>query len=366
MSASPFEHPFLSGLLGDADVAAFFSVEADCRAMVAFEIALAQAQGGAGMIPAEAARSIAAALAGFSPDVDALAAGTGRDGVVVPELVRQLRKAVGRDAAAFVHVGATSQDVVDTSLSLRLKPALAILDTRLAAVAEALQALEDRDGDIEVMAHTRMQAAIPVPASRKIRSWRDPLVRHRARLDVVSAGVAILHFGGAAGTLEKLGDRASDVAQRLAEALGLKPVDHARHSERDGIAELASWLSLVTGSLGKMGQDIALAAQSEVGEIRLSGGGGSSAMPHKVNPVAAETLVTLARFNATLLAGMHQSLVHENERSGAAWTLEWMILPQMITACAAALRHAQALVGQIAIRPLKSGADEAAAKDGRS
>jgi 3-carboxy-cis,cis-muconate cycloisomerase len=132
------------------------------------------------------------------------------------------------------------------------------------------------------------------------------------------------------------------------------------------MAALAAWLSLVTGSLGKMGQDVALAAQSELGEIRLAGGGGSSAMPHKVNPVGAEALVTLARFNATLLAGMHQSLVHENERSGAAWTLEWMLLPQMLMACAAALRHAQALVGQVAFRPFEGAAAPAAAKDGRS
>jgi 3-carboxy-cis,cis-muconate cycloisomerase len=352
MSVSPFEHPYLSGLLGDADIAALFSVEADCRAMIGFEIALAKAQGRAGVIPEEAAETIAVALGGFSPDVDALRTGFSRDGVVVPELVRQLRNAVAGDAAAFVHFGATSQDVIDTGLALRLKPALAILDARLASVAKTLETLEDRDGAFEVMAHTRMQAAIPVPAARKMRSWRDPLLRHRVRLEAIAADIGVVHFGGAAGTLERLGDKADDVIERLAGLLGLTPVDHARHSERDGIASLASWLSLVTGSLGKMGQDIALGAQSEVGEIRLASGGGSSAMPHKVNPVGAETLVTLARFNATLVAGLHQSLVHENERSGAAWTLEWMLLPQMISACGASLRVAETLVGQISFRAL--------------
>ena len=106
----------------------------------------------------------------------------------------------------------------------------------------------------------------------------------------------------------------------------------------------------MTGSLGKFGQDVALLAQSEVGEIRLASGGGSSAMPHKVNPVGAEVLVTLARFNATLLSGMHQALVHENERSGAAWTLEWMLLPQMMAATGAALATAQRLLPDIAFR----------------
>lgn len=363
MSASPFDHPFLSGLLGDADVAEFMTAEADWRAMLRFETALARAEAAAGVIPSAAADRIVAALAAFEPDIAALNTGVGRDGVVIPDFVRQLRAAVGGEAAGFVHVGATSQDVIDTSLALRLKPVLAILDRRLEAVAGALDVLEARDGAIEVMGHTRMQAAIPVPAARKIASWRDPLARHRARLAEVSAGVAILHFGGAAGTLEKLGDAAGAVTRHLADLLELSPVERPRHSERDDIAALASWLSLVTGSLGKMGQDVALAAQSEVGEIRLSGGGGSSAMPHKVNPVGAEALVTLARFNATLLAGMHQSLVHENERSGAAWTLEWMLLPQMLMATAAALRHAQALVGQVAFRPAKGRTEQAAAKD---
>lgn len=355
MSVSPFEHPHLGDLLGDADVSAFFSADAERSAMLRFEVALAVAEAQAGVIPAEAAAAIASALSTFEPDTEALRRGTARDGVVVPELVRQIRGAVGGDAAAYVHYGATSQDVVDTALALRLMPVLAILDDRLAAVIAELDALRERDGAVDVMAHTRMQAAIPVTAARKIRSWRAPLERHHARLATVRYTVCVLSFGGAAGTLEKLGDKAGPVIALLATGLGLDAVAHARHSERDGVAELASWLSLVTGSLGKMGQDVALAAQSEVGEIRLASGGGSSAMPHKVNPVGAETLVALARFNATLVSGLHQSLVHENERSGAAWTLEWMLLPQMVVACAAALRTAQTLVAQLSFQSRPDG-----------
>ena len=131
----------------------------------------------------------------------------------------------------------------------------------------------------------------------------------------------------------------------LAQHLGL--ADHQQwQSQRTTIADLAHILSLISGSLGKFGQDIALLAQAG-DEIELSGGGSSSAMPHKHNPVAAEALVALARFNAVQLSGIHQSMVHEQERSGAAWTLEWMILPQMVIACGASLRLASTLVGQI-------------------
>ncbi len=347
MSVAPFDHPVLSGLLGDEEAAAFFALSAELIAMIAFETALAEAQAEAGVIPRDAAGAIAKALGAFAPDVAALREATARDGVVVPDLVRQMREAVGGAHAAHVHFGATSQDVIDTALSLRLVGVLDLIAARLDAVIVALGSLHERDGTVATMAHTRMQAAIPVTAARKIESWLAPLERHRERLDAVRDEVAILHFGGAAGTLEKLGDKSEAVAAQLGERLGLRVPHGIRHSERDGIVALASFLSMLTGSLGKFGQDVALMAQSEVGEIRLSSGGGSSAMPHKINPVAAETLVTLARFNATLVSGMHHALIHENERSGAAWTLEWMLLPQMVVATACALRTALGLAGGV-------------------
>ena len=351
MSASPFDHPFLSGLLGDADISAHFSAEADIAAMVQFEIALARAEANEGVIGAEAADGVARGLANFQPDLAALRDGVARDGVVIPALVKAMRQAVGTPHGDKVHFGATSQDAIDTSLALRLSDVLAVLEDRLRAVVAALQSLETAQGGFEVMAHTRMQAAIPVTAARKIVSWRLPLERHIERLEAVRHDVLVLTLGGAAGTLEKLGDKGPAVRGRLADALGLRDIYHPRHSERDGQAALASWLSLVTGSLGKMGQDIALMAQNEVCEVKLAGGGGSSAMPHKQNPVGAEVLVTLARFNATLLAGMHQSMVHENERSGAAWTLEWMLLPQMAVAAGASSRAARVLLDGLEFRP---------------
>jgi 3-carboxy-cis,cis-muconate cycloisomerase len=155
----------------------------------------------------------------------------------------------------------------------------------------------------------------------------------------------VVQFGGAVGTLDKLGGKGAAAVAALAGRLDLGVPERAWHSQRDGFAELAGWLSLVTGSLGKLGLDVALMAMA--GDVVLAHGGGSSAMPHKSNPVGAEVLVTLARFNATLVGGMHGALVHEQERSGAAWMLEWMLLPQMLTAAAASLRTATALLGQI-------------------
>ena len=130
------------------------------------------------------------------------------------------------------------------------------------------------------------------------------------------------------------------VMEGVAHELGLTVPVKPWHSERDGMAELAGWLSLVTGSLGKMGGDLILTGRSESGEVRAGEGGGSSTMPQKANPVAAETLLSLARFNAGQVGTVHQALLHAEERDCAAWSLEWMTLPQMIVATGAALQHA--------------------------
>ncbi|KQZ82919.1 3-carboxy-cis,cis-muconate cycloisomerase [Mesorhizobium sp. Root157] len=345
MSFSPFDHLLLSSLVGDEKIARYFSVEAEISAILDFERALAVAEAANGIVEAEAAAAIVAACKTFKPDMAALRERVGQDGVVVPELVRQLREAVGKPHDKAVHFGATSQDAIDTGLVLRLKPTVTHLEAALSQIIEGLAELEARCSSRKLMARTRMQPALPIKVSDRLQAWREPLSRHHVRLETQKHSLLAVQFGGAVGTLDKLGGKGPAVRASLAEKLGLADAPQW-HSQRDRIAEFAGILSLVTASLGKIGQDIALMAQTG-GEIELTGGGRSSAMPHKHNPVAAEVLVALARFNATQLSGMHQALVHEQERSGAAWTLEWLLLPQMVAATAGALRHAASLLGQI-------------------
>lgn len=345
MTVSSFDHPFLSSLLSDAETAGRFSVEAELAGMLFFERALAEAEADEDVIGRAAADAIVSAVGSFAPDIDALSGAVARDGVVVPDLVRQLRAAVGAPHADKVHFGATSQDVIDTALTLRLKPALERLDSLLVEMIATLDVIEQKFGARKLMGRTRMQAAIGIAVGDRVQVWRAPLERHRVRLAALRPELLVVQFGGAAGTLEKLDGKGEAVRRRLAEKLGLHDTPQW-HSQRDRFADFANLLSLITGSLGKFGQDVALMAQ-DGSEISLSGGGGSSAMPHKQNPVLAEVLVTLARYNATQLAGMHHALVHEQERSGSSWMLEWLLLPQITVAAAASLRQAIALAGQI-------------------
>lgn len=336
----------LHALAGDDTIESFFSEDVEIEAMIAFETALAVAEAENGVIPPEAAVAIEAACHGFRPSPEALRAGMEKDGVVGPSFVALLRQAVGEPHGKWLHFGATSQDVADTGLTLRLKPVVAELDARLAAMIDTLQRLKSAKGDVALMAQTRMQRALPFHAGDKIDTWLRPLERDRARLDEIRPRLLVVQFGGPVGTRSGLGGKGDRIADGLAGKLGLG-ASPAWHTARDNIVEFGGWLSLVSGTLGKIGADVALMAQNEIAAVRIAGGGSSSAMPHKSNPVSAEILVALARFNAGLAGTLHQALVHENERSGAAWTLEWLVLPQMAITTGAALRHAGQLIETI-------------------
>lgn len=339
-------YPLLQALVGDEEVGALFSNEAELQALLRVEAALAEAEAQVGLISDEAARRIAEACGSFQADWVGLAAGLAQDGVIVPAFVKQLRAAVGEAYAKAVHLGATSQDIIDTALTLRLRSVVEVFGHRLDTLHYALHSLKDRDGATRLMAHTRMQQALPFMAADKIETWSHPLERHQSALEALAPQILVVQLGGPVGTRAELKGHGDAVAGAMAKILGLSSAP-SWHSQRDRIGEFAAFLSLLSGTLGKIGQDVALMAQNEVAEVRLATGGGSSAMPHKSNPVPAEVLVTLARFNAGLLGTLHQALVHENERSGAAWTLEWMVLPQMIVAAASGLRNAQALIGSM-------------------
>lgn len=335
----------LNHLVGDAEFEALFTDDAEIAAILKFEAELAGAEADAGLIAETAAVAIGKAIASFKPHLADLAQGIARDGVVVPALVRQLRAAVGEHGKA-VHFGATSQDAIDTGLMLRLATAISLIERRLVAVEKAFAALSERDGALSMMAHTRMRQALPITVSSKIAAWTAPLARNRRTLGLLRRRLLVIQLGGPVGNRAELGDKAELVAKRLAARLDLGLAE-PWHTERDPIAEFGSVLSLITGALGKFGADVALLAQNEVSIVKLEGGGTSSAMAHKSNPMNAELLVALARFNAGLLGTLHQSLVHEYERSGSAWTLEWMVLPQMVVAAGASLRIATTLAGQI-------------------
>ena len=344
MASSVFDHPWLGGLFADPEMADTWSPERSLAHMIAFEAAWSRALGACGLAPAKEAEAAASAIEASTIEPADLREGTGQDGLPVPQLVKLLRTHAGNDA---VHTGATSQDVIDTALVLTLRANSDLVQSRIERLQAALSTLEARFGDAPLMGRTRMQAATPITVRDRVQTWRLPLEAHASRLVELRPRVEVVQVGGASGDRAALGDHGQRMADGMAQSFDLRSPEKAWHAMREGIVDYASFLSLLSGSLGKMGQDMVLMAQQGIDEIALSGGGGSSAMPHKHNPIQAELLVTLARFNAVQVSGMHQALVHEQERSGAAWALEWMILPQMAQATGRALCVALALCEKV-------------------
>lgn len=314
--------------------------------MLEVESALAQVQADLGLLPAEAARAIAAAAAHFTPDWAALAQATARDGVPVAGLLAQLRQAVEPSFAPYLHWGATTQDILDTALVLQLRAALELLEGKLRHTLRPLADLAAQHRHTLMAGRTHSQQALPITFGFKVAGWMAPLLRDLERLQQIKARLLVVQLGGAVGTLAALGSDGLRVQEGLARALGLGVPLFPWHTARDNLAELAGWLALLSGSLAKMAQDVILLAQSEVGELRESAEperGGSSTLPQKSNPVLSEVIIASARANAALLSSMHHALIAEHERATHGWQLEWLTLPSMLAHTAAALNQARYL-----------------------
>ncbi len=343
MSVSVLDSSIYGRFLGDDDLSVIFTPEKEVAALLKVEAALATVQGQTGLIPASAADRIAHTASSMHLDPETLAEGTAADGIPIPSLVRELRKAVGPAASAYVHFGATSQDIMDTALILRLREASEILSGRMDRLITILSEKADAFGETAVPARTRSQQATPTALGLKFAAWLMPLKRHRQRLIELRPRLEVVQLGGASGNLSAFGKDGIAVMSGLASELGLGTPALPWHTQRDSLVEFTGCLSLISATLGKIGQDLILLGQSEIREVQSGSGGASSTMPQKSNPVGAELLVSYARHIPGLQATMISAMLHPAERDGAAWITEWITLPQMVLMTVRALTVATEL-----------------------
>jgi len=298
------------------------------QAMLDFEAALARAQAAAGAIPAGAGEVIAAACDARQFDAGAIAVEGGRVGTVAIPLVKALTAAVAKvdpEAALVVHWGGTTQDVLDTAQVLVTRRALALIDRDLSVLVPALLQLASAHGDAPMLGRTLMQPAQVISLGFKLAGWVAPLVRAQVRLRQAGAAALQLQLGGAVGTRAALGEHADAVLAGMARLLDLRAPVAAWHTQRDELVTLGCELGVLAGSLGKIAKDISLMAQGEVGELaEPSGGGrgGSSAMPHKRNPVAAMTALAAALRTPQRVAALLAAMPQEHERGLGNWQAE--------------------------------------------
>ncbi len=324
-------------------LAEVFSDEAVLGAMLDFEAALARAEARSGVIPQEAAEAITAAAKPASFDVPALAGAAFRAGTLAIPLVKALTHKVrsnNSEAARFVHWGATSQDVVDSAMSLLLKRAEPILSGDLLRLEKALAGLAKRHKDSVMIGRTLLQAAPPVTFGLKAAGWLGSVRRGSHRLQNGFRAAAVLQFGGASGTLASLGDRGMAVMEALGAELGLETPSAPWHTQRDLVATVICACGVLTGSLGKMARDISLLMQNEVGEASEPAGegrGGSSTMPHKRNPTACSLTLTAAHRVPGLVASFLSAMVQEHERGLGGWQAEWPVVAAVVQSTGVAI-----------------------------
>lgn len=331
------------------------SAEAFVRAMLDFERALAGAEADAGVIPQEAARVIARACTDLSPSPEALATEGRRSGSLAVPLVKALTEHVAREdarAAGFVHYGSTSQDVLDTALVSCLRPCLADADRVLATAVRQLAGHARRHAGVVMLGRTLMQPATPITAGLKIARWAAALHRDRLRLGVARDRALRVQLGGAVGTLDALGGQRAAVRQGVAERLGLGEA-RAWHDHRDELLRLMAELAIVTTTVGKVARDVALLSQAEVGEMLESppaqGVGGSSAMPHKRNPVACLQALAAATRAPGLMATLLSGAVGEHERALGGWQAELVTVPELVDAAGSALDALERIAGGLVV-----------------
>jgi 3-carboxy-cis,cis-muconate cycloisomerase len=348
-----FDSAIFRDQFGTPAMRAIFSDEGLVRNYVKVEVALALAQGKLGVIPAEAAGTIAKAANADAVDLAKLKAETDNVGYPIVGVVHQMQKQCG-DAGRYLHWGATTQDIMDLSTVLQLRDAFVLIDADLAAIQTTLIGLTTKHRRTLIAGRTHLQHALPTTFGLKTAAWLAMVDRHRERLKQLEPRVVVGQFAGAAGTLASLGDKGLAVHDDLKAELNLPVPTKAWHVARDTVAEAVAFLGLVTGTLAKIATDVMLMMQSEIGEVFepfVQGRGSSSTMPQKRNPISCEVILALAKAVRARVGLMLDSMAADHERATGPWHLEWMAMPEAFVAASGALAQSRFMIEGLIVDP---------------
>lgn len=351
MQISAQSGPHYANLMGDPELATVLAPDSELRAMVAVEIALAKSQTTLGLLPEGTGTRMEAALADFMPDHGSVQAGIDASGIPVPALLSQMRAVLPEDLRQWIHWGATTQDIVDSATVLQIAKCLDVFEARLGGLIDTLASQAETHEATVMAGRTRTQMAAPITFGLRIAQWAQPLIALEAELSAVRAKALRIQFGGAVGANTAVAPHGADIARLMASDLGLSD-SPPWHVDRSGFTSLAHWLVDLATALSKMARDLMILSRSEIAEVFAGAAGGSSTMPQKANPVQSEIVQSLATIANALHGGLQAAASPIEERDGASWAVEWVLLPQLIVTVGAALRHG----GQLA-ETLQADAD---------
>ncbi|MEN9537820.1 MAG: hypothetical protein RLZZ126_55 [Pseudomonadota bacterium] len=346
MPSTLIDNRFLGGLFSTDAMRAVFADTATLTRYTDTEIALALAEGKLGLIPPDAAQAIAAHAHGIGLDVDRLQRETHNVGYPILPLVHQLAEGLAKvdaDAGKYLHWGATTQDIMDTALVLQIREGLDVLESDLRGVSAQLRRLAHEHRDTPMAGRTHLQHALPTTFGLKCAVWLGMVERNLERLQQLRPRVLVGQFAGAGGTLASLGDRGLDVQRAMMAELKLGVPATPWHTARDGLAETAQWLGLVTMALGKMAFDVSLMMANEFSEVFepfVQGRGASSTMPQKRNPISCEVMIGAAKTVRHLAGLALDGAVQDFERATGPWQAEWVAIPEAFLHTAGAVSQA--------------------------
>lgn len=342
MHSTLIDSRFLGSLFSTPEMKSVFSDSSTLARYTETEVALALAEGKLGLIPTDAAKTIAERAPKIALDMDRLERETHNVGYPILPLVHQLAEGLG-DAGKFLHWGATTQDIMDTALVLQIRAGLDLVETDLRGVAAQLRRLSAEYRDTPMAGRTHLQHALPVTFGLKTAIWLGMVERNLERLQQLRPRVLVGQFAGAGGTLASLGTRGLDVQVAMMAELKLGVPETTWHTARDGLAETAQWLGLVTTSLAKMALDVSLMMANEFGEVFepfVQGRGASSTMPQKRNPISCEVMIGAAKTVRHLAGLALDGAVQDFERATGPWQAEWVALPEAFLHTAGAVSQA--------------------------
>ncbi|MFE9575035.1 3-carboxy-cis,cis-muconate cycloisomerase [Nocardia sp. NPDC006044] len=344
------------GVFAAGSVAESVGDRAWVQAMLDFESALAAASAAVGVVPEDAAVEIEKCCRAELYDIAALGADAVRIGNPAGPLVRALTARVAPEAAGYVHLGATSQDVIDTAAMLLSARALAALRTDLHVCATRLAQLAEEHAGTVMAGRSLLQQALPVTFGLTAAGWLGGVTAALDRIDLIRRERLAVQFGGAVGTLAALRGNGIAVLSELARRLDLAEPALAWHTERSRIAELAGVLGQTCAAVAKIARDITLLAQTEIAEVREQGppgSGGSSTMPHKQNPVAAVLAAGSAAQAPGLVATLLAAGAHEHQRAAGAWHAEWQPLTELLRTTGSAVHWLRVSLERLQVDPVR-------------
>ncbi|WP_417284910.1 class-II fumarase/aspartase family protein [Comamonas sp.] len=328
-----------------------FSDRALIQRYIDVEVGLAKAEAHVGAIPAEAAETIAKESRIERIDFDHMRHETDIVGYPILPLVHQLVNMCG-DAGRYVHWGATTQDIMDSAVALQVRDAIDSVGADICELRTILQGLAKKHRDTPMAGRTHLQQALPVTFGYKAAIWLAMFDRHQQRLAELRPRVAVVGFGGAAGTLASLGEQGFAVQAALARELGLAVPATTWHVARDGFAEAINLLALITGSLGKIALDIMIMASTEFAEVYepfVKGRGASSTMPQKRNPISSELMLAASKAVRQHAGLMVDAMVQDFERATGPWHAEWIAIPESFILTSGALHQAKFALGGLIV-----------------